>query len=156
MPSMRKEVRSLFCARPLILQRSCDGKPFFYDGCNLQSKGFVYRCKNCKLKLDHECTLMRLVIIEGQGVRIHPHHDHKFQLIENVLDKRYNCTVCLEYCSDHHHHSTYGCIPCDIFIHDESCFERKLPPKIQQFYGGGVVVERLFSITMGEIQIILG
>jgi len=76
---------------------------------------------------------MRLVIKEGQGVGIRPHHDHKFQLIENVPDKRYNCTVCLEYCSDHHH-STYGCIPCGIFIHDGSCFERKLPLEIQHFY----------------------
>ncbi|KAF3947500.1 hypothetical protein CMV_026373 [Castanea mollissima] len=61
-----------------------------------------------------------------------PHHP--LLLLDKVpANERYNCTVCLAHCSDHHH-STYGCIPCRLIIHDGSCFERKLPPQIQHFY----------------------
>ncbi|XP_050253951.1 uncharacterized protein LOC126700014 [Quercus robur] len=62
----------------------------------------------------------------------HPHHEHQLELFENVPNKRYNCAVCLGYCSDPL--PTYGCLQCLLFLH-KSCFdERKFPLEIQHYY----------------------
>ena len=115
------------------------GDLFKCDGCTKHYKGFVYRCEDCNFQLDRECAFMTVKVIEEGGqwkeqLLTHPYHHHPLLLLDKVpANERYKRTVCLAHCSDHHH-STYGCIPCRLIIHDGSCFERKLPPQIQHFY----------------------
>ena len=132
------DVQSPIHPHPLILGRVSIE---FYrtnnicDCCYKGYKGFVYRCcDDCNFQLDRECAFMRPVKVkeedeEGQERLIctHPHHDHSL-LLEKVPVKRCECVICLKYCSDSH--TTYGCIPCCLFLHEGSCFKTKLPPHV--------------------------
>ena len=112
----------------LTLKRPRYSRQFVCKGCNLLSNGFCYHCNDCNFQLDRECPF----VTEQMQRRTHPHHKHQFQLFEKVPNKRYNCAVCLEYCSDPL--PTYGCLQCLLFLHG-SCFdERKFPPEIQHYY----------------------
>ncbi|KAL4596113.1 hypothetical protein ACB092_12G141100 [Castanea dentata] len=104
-------------------------------------KGFVYRCNSneCNFQLDRECAFMRPVKEKEEDekgqeklIHRHPYHDHPLLLLEKVHDEHFKCIICLKYCSDAH--STYGCIPCRLFLHEGSCLETKFPPQLQHFY----------------------
>ncbi|KAK9993746.1 hypothetical protein SO802_023449 [Lithocarpus litseifolius] len=120
-------------------------------------KGFVYRCNanNCNFQLDRECAFMRPVKVkeedeEGQEklIRTHPYHDHPLLLLEKVPDEHFKCIICLKYCSDAH--STYGCFPCRLFLHEGSCFETKFPPQLQHFYHSHLLT---LSLTQSDRDI---
>ena len=134
-----REVQSPFhLTHPLTLQRPRSSDRFQCNGCrdDMDFSGFVYRCNNCNFDLDRECAMMGTVKVIEEGLeklRTHPNHQHHpLQLFEKVPNRRYKCTVCLEHCSEDH--QIYGCIPCRLFIHGGSCFERNLPPQIQHFF----------------------
>ena len=98
------------------------GGLFKCDGCIKHYQGFVYRCEDCNFQLDRECAFMTVKVIEEvqrkEQLLTHPYHHHPLLLLDKVpANERYKRTVCLAHCSDHHH-STYGCIPCRLIIHD--------------------------------------
>ncbi|KAK9994023.1 hypothetical protein SO802_023726 [Lithocarpus litseifolius] len=125
-----QEVKSPFHPQhPITLKRPPYGRQFVCMGCNLQFNGFGYCCYYCDFQLDRECA--RLVTEEIQPLT-HPHHKYQLKLFEMVPNKRYNCALCLKYCSDPL--PTFGCLHCHLFLHG-SCFdERKFPPEIQHYY----------------------
>lgn len=115
---------------PLILWRPPQyGRQYVCMGCNLLFNGSGYCCKHCNFQIDRECVWL---VTKNMQTLTHPYHEHQLQLFEKVPNKRYNCAVCLEYCSDPL--PTCGCLQCLLFLH-ESCFDKnKRPKEIQHYY----------------------
>ena len=113
---------------PITLKRHQYGRQFVCMGCNLQFNGFSYCCNDCNFQLDLECVWL---VKDKMQTLTHSHHEHQLEIFKNVPNKRYNCAVCLEYCSDPL--PTCGCLQCLLFLH-KSCFgESNCPLEIQHY-----------------------